>query len=120
MYTADEPLSLINIGNGAAVQLVEKELERVIKDILDLNTEAKATREVNLKIIFKPDENREIITTGIKATSKLAGSRIFGTSVTCGQSGNRVEARELFSGQRPLFGEEEENGKVIPMTRKEE
>ena len=119
MYTAEEKISLSNIGNGAANEQFERELDRVVKDILDPNTEAKATREINVKLIFKPDEDRDIGLTGMKVTSKLAGSKECLTKVAFGRDRTgRVEAREIFSGQQTLFND---NGKekVIPITTKE-
>ena len=46
MYTAEEKINLSNLGNGAAKELFERELDRVLKDILDPNTEATAQREI--------------------------------------------------------------------------
>ena len=119
MYTAEEKISLNNLGNGAANELFERELDRVLKDILDPNTEATAQREINLKLIFKPDDERDLGATGIKVASKLAGSRVFVTKVAFGRDKvGHVEAREIFSGQQTLFGDNGEE-KVIPITTKE-
>lgn len=115
MYTSEESLNLNNLGNGAAAELFEKELDRVLKDILDPNTEATAQREISLKVAFKPDDDRDLGATGIKVTSKLAGSRVFVTKVAFGRDkSGKVEAREVFSGQQTLFGEEGEK-KVVPI-----
>ena len=119
MYTAEEKISLSNLGDGAANELFERELDRVLKDILDPNTEASAQREINLKLIFKQDDERDLGATGIKVSSKLAGSRVFVTRVAFGRDkAGHVEAREIFSGQQTLFGDNGEE-KVIPITTKE-
>ena len=54
MFTADDTLTLSNFGEGAVNEIFDRELQRVLKDIMDPNTEATAQREVNLKIIIKP------------------------------------------------------------------
>ena len=115
MFTAEEGITLDNLGDGAMKELFQVELDRVLKDILDLNTEAKAVREVNIKVVFKPDEERDLGATGIKVTSKLAGSRIFATRVSFGRNAQgQAEAKEVFSGQQSwIDGNGEE--KVIPM-----
>jgi len=116
MYTSDDKLSLQNLGNGAATELFEKELDRVLKDIMDPNTEATAAREINLKVVFKPDEERDLGATGIKVTSKLAGSKVFVTKVAFGRaSDGKMEAREVFSGQKTLFDDDGQE-KVTPIT----
>lgn len=115
MYTSEESLNLNNIGEGAANELFDIELLRVLKDILDPNTDATAQREITLKVAFKPDEDRDLGATGIKITSKLAGSKVFVTKVAFGRDeSGKVEAREVFSGQQTLFDDDGKE-KVIPI-----
>ena len=119
MYTAEEKINLSNLGDGAANELFERELDRVLKDILDPNTEATAQREINLKLLFKPDDERDLGATGIKVSSKLAGSRVFVTKVAFGRDkSGHVEAREIFSGQQTLFDDDGKE-KVTPIIGKE-
>ena len=49
MHTNEEKLTLSNLGNGAAVELFGIELRRVLKDVMDPNTDPKAVREITLK-----------------------------------------------------------------------
>lgn len=112
MHTNEEKLTLSNLGNGAAVELFGIELRRVLKDVMDPNTDPKAVREITLKVAFKPGEDRELVPMGLKAQSKLAGSRIFMSKVIIGRNQGRVEAREFRSGQRELFDGEDN---VIPI-----
>lgn len=114
MYTDDEKLSLANLGSGAVTELFDTELEKVLKNIIDPNLDAKQTRKITLDIIFKPDGNRDIGAIGVKVSSKLAGSRIFVTKVVFGRDkGGHVEGRELHSGQQGLF--DEDNEKVVSL-----
>ena len=65
-------VNLANIGDGAAVELFEAELEKVLENIADPNTPADAVREITLKLKMKPDASRQVGAVGIQATSKLA------------------------------------------------
>jgi hypothetical protein len=71
------PLTPINLGSvakGAAIELFEKAIDAVVRNIADTDTEAGAEREIVLKFKFKPEGDRrgiEILTT---ASTKLAGA----------------------------------------------
>lgn len=67
-----EKVTIDTIANGAAIERVNLELDRVLKNILDPNTSAKVLREINLKIKIKPTEDRGAGSVEIQATSKLA------------------------------------------------
>lgn len=113
MHTKEDVLSLANIGDGAAVEMFNLELGRILKNIMDPNTEPKAYREIVLKVKFRPDEERDLASVDVTVSSKLAGSRAFMTKVIVGKdSRGRVEAREFETGQQSLF---ENKGNVIPM-----
>ena len=113
MHTKEEVLNLANIGDGAAMEMFDLELRRILKNIMDPNTEPKAHREIVLKVKFRPDEERDLAAVDVAVSSKLAGSRAFLTRVIFGKDHRgRVEAREFETGQQSLF---ENNGKVIPM-----
>ncbi|MBW2342526.1 MAG: replication terminator protein [Deltaproteobacteria bacterium] len=115
MHTKEELLSLSNIGDGAAMEMFDLELGRILKNIMDPNTEPKAAREIVLKVKFRPDEDRDLAQVDVAVSSKLAGSKAFMTRVIFGKdSRGRMEARELETGQRSLF---ENKGNVISMNQ---
>lgn len=69
-----EPVT-INIGNisdGAMVEAFEVELARVLENIMDPNTPAMAKREINLRLILKPKDDRIQINTQFTVQTKLA------------------------------------------------
>lgn len=69
----DEKLSLVNIKGGAAIEIFDRALQKVIENIYDPNTTNDA-REISLKVTLKPmDENRQIIAYSIKCPTKLSG-----------------------------------------------
>lgn len=51
-------LGLENLKDGAAVEMLNDELQRVLANIQDVNTDSKQVRELNLKIKIKPSEGR--------------------------------------------------------------
>ena len=113
MFTKEEPLSLENIGGGAAMEKFNEELGKVLKDILDPNKDAKSKRSITLTVVFAPDEGRELNLIGCNASSKLAPSKMFVTKAIVGRDKTgKVEAREFDTGQKKMF---DEDGKVISM-----
>jgi len=75
----------INIGNvsdGALIEAFDLKLKEVLANIADVNTPATAKREITLRLILKPKEDRVQINTRFHCTAKLAPiveveSRIF-------------------------------------------
>lgn len=80
--------------SGAAVELFNTEFQRVLDNCLDPNTKATAKREVVLKVIIKPDDDRESCSVEIQANSKLAAVRPYPTNIFLGKEGNRAVAVE--------------------------
>ncbi len=69
----DERLSLVNLKEGAAVEMFDIALQKVLENIHDINTTEEA-REITLKVKVKPmADNRSVIIYGIVCQSKLCG-----------------------------------------------
>lgn len=66
-----EKATLLNLAEGAAPEKFQFELERVIENIKDLNTDPKAKRKVILEVTFSPDAERRTVAVEISAKSKL-------------------------------------------------
>jgi len=115
MITKDEEMDLTNIGGGAAVEKFDIELKKVLKDIMDPNTDPKARRDIIIKVLFIPDENREIGDIAISSKSNLAGLKAHFSKAIFGRGPGGYMAKE-FKTQRDLFAD---NNKVTPITGKE-
>lgn len=77
-------VSLENLGNGACVEKFNIELEKVIENILDPNTDGKA-RVITLKVAIKPSEkNRTATDVEVHCSSKLSAPVAFGTHIYMG------------------------------------
>ena len=68
-----EPVGLATIGGGAACEMFDRELARVLADIDDPNTQATAPRTITLKITLAPAESRDAAGVVIDCKAKLAG-----------------------------------------------
>ena len=77
MYTKEETLTLENLGNGAAVELFDEALEKVLKNIMDPNTDPKAERSITMKVTFKPDENRDMAPVTLRSPQNWQGAKRF-------------------------------------------
>ena len=80
-----ENLTLHNLGNGGAIELFETELERVLENILDLNTDAKAKRKIVLTVTFTPNSDRNEVATDVDCASKLAPMNAASATVFVGR-----------------------------------
>lgn len=57
--------------NGAFTQQINRELEKVTQNIQDPNTDATAKRRITVVIEFKPNEERNFVTTGVQANFEV-------------------------------------------------
>ena len=56
-----------------AEMVFERDLERVLVNVKNLNTDPKTVREINMKFIIKPvDDKRELFNLDVKSDCKLA------------------------------------------------
>lgn len=74
--------------------MFDRELSAVLDNILDPNTSATTTREITIRVAFKPNEDREVGVVAIASTSKLAPVKAVGTMVYIGRRGGRAVATE--------------------------
>lgn len=90
-------LDLSAIGEGGLQEKVDKELEKVFDNILDPNTDTKATRKLIITLTMKPDDTRQTVATGMEVKSTLAPQTGVATTVLVGQKDGKVYANELKS-----------------------
>lgn len=96
-------LDLSQIGDGGLQEKVDKELERVIANILDPNTETKTARKLAITLTMKPDDTRQTVATAMEVKSTLAPQKAIATTVLIGQEGSQVYANEVELAERALF-----------------
>ena len=87
-------LTLANLGNGACVERFEEQLQKVIENITDPNTEAKTKRKIVLEVTFVPDRDRDIGAVTVSCQARLAPTVSFRTQAYLGRDGDRYVAFE--------------------------
>lgn len=92
-------LPVSDLGNGAIQEKINQEYGKVFQNIHDLNTKPTDKRTINIKLEFKPDENRQVVTLTSSFTTKLADQEPVATTVMTGKdfTTGEIEAQELKS-----------------------
>lgn len=105
MFTNDEPISLKNLGGGAAIERFDDELSRVLDNVMDPNTDAEKVREVTLKVKIKPTKDRDMGAVSIEVNGKIASPSGYPTQIFIGRDSltGMVEAYESNPKQGKLF-----------------
>ncbi|HDU0722991.1 TPA: hypothetical protein REO55_000224 [Staphylococcus pseudintermedius] len=94
-------VKLSELGQGALQELFESELEKVIENINDINTDPTKKRKITMTIDIKSDEYREIIFADVKVKSNLVSMDSTGIKLfnIVDKNGERV-VNELRSGAK--------------------
>lgn len=113
----DQRSSLLQMAKGAIQERVDYEVSRVVDNLLDVNTEAKAKRKVTLNIVMTTDDDRRVVKVEASAKSTLAPVTPIGTSLVITADGNGemmlAEIIPQVPGQLSLTGEEQEAPKIL-------
>lgn len=113
-----EHLSLTNIGGGAVDELFQLELERVLDNILDINTEPTKRRSITIKVTILPSEDRSMGSMFIDVKPDLAPKVTYKTKIFIGREDGQPAAVEHNPKQMPLFDETTDGMKVMKGERK--
>ena len=100
-------VDLTNINKGAAIELFQEELGRVLDNIADPNTKPDATREIQLVVKLTPNKDRTSAKTVVYAQSKLAGVQPHEHFVIFGTDGKHPRALVTNPNQNILEFEEQ-------------
>lgn len=102
MQEETEKLSLSNLIDGGAIEMFDRALQAALENINDINATLKA-REVNMKVILQPSDDRTLVAVNVFCAPKLQGQE--GVKFTADlrlDSRGRAYAMERKSLQRPL------------------
>lgn len=102
-----EGVTLQTIGGGALAELFAAELDRVLQNIADPNTDTKTKRQITLAVTFKPGRDRDVAEVELKCGSKLAGIMTVNTQLFMGRQRGRLIAVENDPRQSSLFDQPE-------------
>lgn len=99
--------TLDTLASGAAGELFDAELAKVAEDILDPNSEPKATRTITLKVTVKPGDERSAAGVHVTCASKLAPRKGAGTTIFLGRAvGGKPVVTQFDQRQQQLAFEE--------------
>ncbi|HEL1697496.1 TPA: hypothetical protein TXS28_000213 [Streptococcus suis] len=92
-------LDLSSIADGGLQEKLNNELARVIENILDPNTDPTVKQEVSIKLVLKPNDQRNSVDTIMEVKSKLATQVKLSTTILVGQNyeTGEIHANELLS-----------------------
>lgn len=117
MTTNDQRSSLLQMAKGAIQERVDYEVTRVVDNLLDMNTEAKAKRKVVLTITMVTDDDRRVVKVEASAKSTLAPVTPIGTSLVITADGNGemmlAEIIPQVPGQISMEGTVQEAPKIL-------
>ncbi len=99
-------MDIVTLSDGAVIERINHEMSKVFDNIADVNTDPNATREITVKLKFKPSEDRHSATTSVSCSSKLCSMEQLVKRVYFGEDGNAYE--RLDPKPDGLFAVEEE------------
>jgi hypothetical protein len=99
----EDPVTLATLANGAAMELFDNEMSKVVENVLDPNTEPDTVREVCLKVKIKPDSSRKNAAVYVQVSSKTGAFKGAGTMFYFGKHQGKYFAVESNPDQGMLF-----------------
>jgi hypothetical protein len=99
-------IHLSTLCEGAAEERFQEKLQEVIENIHDPNTPWKANREITIRVIFTPDQERGVAAVGLSVEAKLAPMNPVPTTVFIGRRDGKLLALESNAKQQSLFNAE--------------
>ncbi|AFG37649.1 hypothetical protein [Spirochaeta africana] len=94
-------VTLQTINNGAILDLFSEELDALLENIADDNTDAEKARSITIKVTVKPTKDRAMAETKVEVNSKLAPLKPHESFVLLSSDGRRVKAYTADPGGQP-------------------
>jgi len=127
MGELQERLNIANIAKGALVEQADEEIQKVLDNIKDPNTDPTKVRKVSITITFKPNERRNIASVNFQTKAALVPALPVETSIVIDKNNDgKAVAEELFSEMKgqmaidPNTGKVLDPGKIVNMKNKKE
>jgi hypothetical protein len=114
-----DKLNIANIAKGSLPERADIEIEKVLQNILDKNTDWKKARKVTLELEFKAtNESREDVTVSLTAKSSVSPYNPVRTQIYVGKDeSGKVKAEEYVRGttpgQLPITVIDKETGEIL-------
>ena len=96
-----DKLNIANFAKGALVEQADDEIQKVLDNILDPNTDSKKARKVQITLTFKPI-NREAASVSVETKSSIAPFNPVTSQIFIGRDNEgKVAAAEYVKGTIP-------------------
>ena len=87
-------VNLEQFAGGALQEKFDSAMEQVLANLLDPNTPWKNKREINIKVTFEQNEDRDDTTVDVSVVPKLAAAKSIGTRMSIGKN---IKTGELYA-----------------------
>lgn len=100
------PLKIETLCGGGLLEALQHEMQNVLANCADPNTEAKKMREVRMVIKIKPNEQRNMADVFVQTSSKLVPAAPLESSIIIDKDNTGAPvAAELWVGENPMQAE---------------
>jgi hypothetical protein len=115
-----ERLNIANIARGALVEQADEEIQKVLDNIKDPNTDPKKVRKVSITITFKPNEKRNLANVNFQTKATLIPALPVETNIVIEKDSRngKAVAAEIFSEMAGQLAFDAGTGEVLSDTRK--
>ena len=100
--------SILEMCNGAFQERTDYEMNRLIENIMDPNTDPVAKRKIQITLELKPDAERTTVAVSCSVKSSLAPTYPVATMLYIAASDTVIEMTPQIPGQINFVGEEQE------------
>lgn len=113
-----ETSSILEMAQGAIMEQVNMEVEKIVGNILDPNTPSTKKRQLNLVVDFAPSADRSSVVITATAKSKLLPNNAIQTTLFVGANGQtgEIQAVEMVPqvpGQQAFDGTVQEEPRIL-------
>ncbi|KAB2860022.1 MAG: replication terminator protein [Exiguobacterium chiriqhucha] len=106
-------IDLNNFADGALLERVNMEIEKVLENIQDLNTDATKKRKVTITLDIEPNDRRELANVVSSVKSTLVPTTAVSASLMIGHDGRQVIGRELKSSMPGQYMVDVDSGEIV-------
>jgi L-arabinose isomerase len=99
----DHRLDITTLKGGAAVEMINKELQKMVDDVADVNKEAKSPRKLTFNVTFAPTDDGSFGACKLEVSSTLGKQKPQVTSLSFGFDGKHGVASERLNVSQPNF-----------------
>lgn len=112
-------ITLGTLAQGAVEERFTEELQNVLRNIMDPNTEWKPKRKINLVITFEPTEDRDFSRVTFNVKSMLSPQKTVTTALYIGKDGKgRAVAEEMMKQNPGQMFVDQETGEIVNLDSK--